>query len=403
MAGYDASSALDDIFESLDEPEPAEGSPEPGGQQGSEMDAVAARTESILDARPAEPFELVMNLARGLPDLGDVMAVADGDMSELTDIERKQKGQTENIIRAAVAAGEASIWVVAVGLQGVAKGRWWRSTHSTYEQYVKDFTGRSASYVRRLRAGAPLALETAARTGIVQNPGQNREARKAEQRYGQDAAILLFQVVAEVTQELGDSVTAETVAAARDELPTVLSEVPEQKRAEIEQATRRALGQDVPIGTPTFDQESNRGVPIGTPTGEAGQAQRPATDTARPEDDSEDDILDAEIVPESIVTLKDAAAALNALNRAVSKDTFVQAAKDANPTEYADLRAKILSRTTSLQKKALHAPAVYGSAPVCETCENDAVPSPAEAKLGRVGAYWWCATCKTTQGVREAL
>ncbi|MFD8710891.1 hypothetical protein ACFV07_10545 [Streptomyces anulatus] len=113
--------------------------------------------------------------------------------------------------------------------------------------------------------------------------------------------------------------------------------------------------------------------------------------------------MDAEIVPESIVALKDAITALNALKRAVTKDTFVQAAKEAEAHEYAELRAKLLAKATSIEKKALHAPLVYGDAPVCGTCATAAVPRPAEAKVGKPGAYWWCETCQTTQGTRSPL
>ncbi|MEV6133177.1 hypothetical protein AB0M05_41365 [Streptomyces violaceusniger] len=408
MAGYDATGALGDIFSGLEAPQPDQAQqdkPQSGKPQNGEMEAVAARTDSILDARPTEPFELVLNLARGLPDLADVQEVADDDTSELTETEQRQKGETENIIRGAAAAGEAAIWVIAEGLQRAAKGRWWRSSHPTYEQYVYDLTGRSASYVRRLRAGAPLALETAARTGLVQNPGQNRETRKAEQQHGKDAAILLFQVVTEVTEELGDKVTAETLRAARLELPAALPAVPEQQRAEIEQSTRKALGQGVPIDTPPFEENSNNGVPIDTPDTKERPAQTQAAESEQGGDGDGDDILDAEIVPDptSIVALNDAIAALNALNRAVTKDTFVQAAKEAEPHEYAELRAQILKKATTFQKKALHAPRVYGHAPTCETCGTEAIPSPQEAGLGKAGAYWWCETCKTTQGDRKPL
>ena len=421
MAGYDATGALGDIFSGMQDPGPAEeqqdpgpggdqqNKPESGRQPNRDLDAVAARTKSILDARPAEPFELVIGLARGLPDLADVREVATDDTSELTETEQRQKGQTENIIRGATAAGEAAIWVIAEALQRAAKGRWWRSSHPTYEQYVLDLTGRSASYVRRLRAGAPLALETTARTGLAQNPGQNRETRKAEQQYGRDAAILLFQVVNEVTEELEDKVTAETLRAAREELPATLSAVPEQQRAEIEQSTRRALGQGVSIGTPPFEENSNSGVSIDTPDTEASTEQTQAAESEAESEqtgsDDEDGILEAEIVsdPISISALKDAIATLNALNRAVTKDTFAQAVKEAEPQEYADLRAKLLKKATSLQKKALHAPVAFGLAPTCKTCGNDAAPNPEEAKLGRIGAYWWCETCEKTTGERKPL
>lgn len=338
MTRYDPSSALDDLFDDEDGE-----TTEQTSQTGAELDTVTARTEAILDARPTEPVDLVMGLTKNLPDLGEVQAVGEGDTSELTETEQRQKGQTENVVRSAVAAGEASVWVIAEALQRVAKGRWWRQSHATYEEYVTDLTGRSASYVRRLRASAPLALETAARTGLVPNPGQAREALKVEQQYGRDAAIVLFQVVAGVTEAIGDKVTAETVSAVRQALPATLPDVPEQQRAEIERATHEALGQDsgVPIGTPEFESESNSGVPIGTPG----------------TDEEDDEVLAAEIVPDSIVALQAALKTLTALNRDLSKQTFAQAAAEGDPEEYADLRAKILAKASSLQKKALRAPA----------------------------------------------
>ncbi|MFB8443625.1 hypothetical protein ACFC7A_31725 [Streptomyces niveus] len=417
MAGYDATDALDDLFANDDdeEPESSDSGLEGDARKSGGLEAVAARTQAILDARPTEPVDLVMNLARGLPQLNDIREVHEDDTSELSETEQRQRGQTENVIRSAVAAGEASIWVIALGLQGAAKGRWWRSSHNTYEHYVNDLTGRSASYIRRLRSGAPLALTTAARTGTVPNPGQNRESYKAQQQHGQDAAVMLFQVVTEVTEELGDKVTAQTLAAARDALPAELPELPAQKRAAIERSTRLALGQGVPIGTPVFEENSNKGVPIGTPTPESSPQQAPEAapesgtgaeesgqTTASAKEEEEEEILDAEIVPDSVVALQDAITALNSLNRLVSKDTWDQAAKEADPHLYADLRARVLSKTTSFQKKALHAPLVY-EPPACQTCETTAVPNPPEVKVGKPGAYWWCVTCKATRGERKPL
>ncbi|MEU1129558.1 hypothetical protein ABZ383_06775 [Streptomyces sp. NPDC005900] len=197
--------------------------------------------------------------------------------------------------------------------------------------------------------------------------------------------------MAEVIEELGDRVTAEAVAVAREHLPAELPEVPEQKRAEIERATRRALGHGVPIGTPETDGSS-----------EQSREGEPETSTSGG-GETDGDIMDAEIVPESIVALKDAIIALNALNRAVTKDTFAQAAKEGDAKEYTELRSKLLTKATSFQKKALHAPRVYGDAPVCETCKTVAVPSPTEAKIGKPGTYWWCETCQTAQGARSPL
>jgi hypothetical protein len=89
---------------------------------------------------------------------------------------------------------------------------------------------------------SPLALETAAQTGRMPNPGQIEETRKTQRQHGTEAAVLLFQVVSEVTEELGDKTTAETLGSVRKELPPTLPEVPEQPRATTERVTRRPLG-----------------------------------------------------------------------------------------------------------------------------------------------------------------
>jgi hypothetical protein len=312
--------------------------------------AVAARTEAILAGRPpADPIASLKELAASLPRLDDIQAVADGDTSELTDTEKQQKDKTETVIRTAVAAGNTAIWVIALGLEGVAKGHWWRRSHPTYEKYVHDLTGRSASYVRRLRSGAPLALQTAAQTGRVPNPGQIEETRKTERQHGTEAAILLFQVVSEVTEELGDQATAETLSAVRKELPPALPEVPAQAQATIERITRRTLGH--PEGhdeSEVFEGDSNDGVRIRTPSFD-GKSNTSGDDA---------DIEDAEIIPEHLVALKDALRTLTAVNRSITKDVFAQAAADSEEAaEYEKVRQAIIKRATAIRTKALHAPA----------------------------------------------
>ncbi|MEU4898238.1 hypothetical protein AB0B12_38020 [Streptomyces sp. NPDC044780] len=325
--------------------------------QDSPASAVAARTEEILEGRQAaaDPIASLKELADSLPSLDEVQAVAEDDTSELTDTERQQKDKTESVIRTAVATGNTAIWVIAQGLERAAKGKWWRRSYPTYAAYVNDLTGRSASYIRRLRSGAPLALETAAQTGRVPNPGQIEETRKTQRQHGTEAAILLFQVVTEVTEELGDKTTAETLEAVRKELPSALPEVPEQARATIERVTRRTLGHGAGDDDPaTFEKDSNDGVRIRTPDGEASAPNTQEDSTAGNEGD---DIEDAEIVPEHLVALKDALKTLNTVNRAITKDVFAQAA--ANPDEaeeYEKVRQAILKKATAIRNKALHAP-----------------------------------------------
>ncbi|GGU69472.1 hypothetical protein GCM10010259_69060 [Streptomyces daghestanicus] len=323
----------------------------------SPASAVAARTEAILEGRQAaaDPIASLKELADSLPSLDEVQAVAEDDTSELTDTERQQKDKTESVIRTAVAAGNTAIWIIAQGLERAAKGKWWRRSHPTYAAYVNDLTGRSASYIRRLRSGAPLALETAAQTGRVPNPGQIEETRKAQRQHGTEAAILLFQVVSEVTEELGDKTTAETLEAVRKELPSALPEVPEQARATIERVTRRTLGHGGGDDEPAmFEEDSNDGVRIRTPDGEASASGPQESSTAGNEGD---DIEDAEIVPEHMVALKDALKTLNTVNRAITKDVFTQAAADPDDAEeYERVRQVIIKRATAIRNKALHAP-----------------------------------------------
>jgi hypothetical protein len=327
--------------------------------------AVVSRTEQILAGRPpADPIAALRELADSLPSLDDVRAVAEGDTSELTDTERQQKDKTESVIRTAVASGQASIWIIAQGLERAAKGKWWRRSHDSYEAYVKDITGRSASYVRRLRSAAPLALETASRTGRVPNPGQTEETRKVEKQYGTEAAILLFDVVAEVTETLGDQPTAEHLRAARRELPPTLPDVPEQQRAEIERAVRRTLGHGGGDETSMFEENSNDGVRIRTPSfeeksnsegGTGHTSETHGAGTGGEPASADDGILDAEIVPDAIADLKDALKRLNALNKAITKATFAEAAK-ADAAEAAKIRDRFLKTATALRNKALHAP-----------------------------------------------
>ncbi|MGV9277690.1 hypothetical protein [Streptomyces griseosporeus] len=361
MAGYDASTALDDLFAA--EPDP-EDSDTPRAEQ-----SVAARTQAILDG-PAmsDSVDSVLRLADALPRLDEVREVADGDLSDLTDLEQQQKERTEEVIATAVAAGNASLWVVAQGLERVAKGKWWRRTHDSLGAYVEDKIGRSPVYARQLRANAPLALETAERTGTVPTPSHVKETRKTEQRHGRDAAITLYEVVRDVSAELGERPTAASLKAVHVRLPAQLPSQPEQQRAVIEETTRRTLGLEAPPEATPFDKESNGSASIEAPSFESdsnNSASIEALTGRSPEAESEeaggepdDGIEDAEVVTEHLATLKDALKQLKALDRALTKDVFAGAAAEpAEVREYADVREAILRKATAIRNKALHAPA----------------------------------------------
>ncbi len=337
MPAFDATDALDDLF--------GDGSYADGAGA-----AVATRTERILDGpRPEETIEAVLRLADALPDMQAVREVSEGDTSDLTDEEKQQKAQTEEVIRTALATGDASVWVVAQGLDRAAKGKWWRRSHSTFGAYVEEITGKSAVYGRQLRNHAPLALEMADKTGSVPNPGQVRAASATEKQYGTDAAVTLYEAVREASAELGEKPTAAALRAAHLALPATLPDVPEQQRVIIEQVTRQTLGLDgAAIAAPSFDSKSNTSAAIAAPEG-AGPGE--STDS-----EPEDDIEDAEIVPDHLATLKHVLKSLTALNAAATKDVFTQAADNpAERIEYAKVRASIIKKATALRNKALQA------------------------------------------------
>ncbi|MFV8133239.1 hypothetical protein [Streptomyces syringium] len=356
--------------------------------------AVAARTNDLLDGKvTGDPLRALRELAESLPKLDAVQEVLEGDASELTEVEKQQKDKTEEVIRIAVATGNASIWIAAQGLERAYKGRWWRRSHDTYEAYVNDLTGRSASYVRRLRSGAPLALETAARTGRVPNPGQVDETRKTEKTHGQSAAIMLFQVVSEVAEELGDKPTAETLRVVRQGLPPVLPDDAEQQKIEIERVTRRSLGHGVETDDEA-DAEDEAGAGNPASTAESQSEERADGDG----DGGDDEIVEAEVVPESLVVIKDATKTLLNFNRSITRATFAAAAAEADPHDYAEAVAAFLKQATAFQKKGLHAPKVYGPAPSCGTCETVTLPGTKTHS-----AFWWCPQCEATQGERKPL
>ncbi|OEJ36349.1 hypothetical protein BGK72_38990 [Streptomyces agglomeratus] len=101
--------------------------------------------------------------------------------------------------------------------------------------------------------------------------------------------------------------------------------------------------------------------------------------------------------------LNEAITVFNALNSAVSKETFAKAVEDADPKEYMAKRGNVMSALHGFKNNLPPAPLVYGPAPVCETCGKDAVPGPAAARRGKPGTYWWCETCTARLGDRKPL
>jgi hypothetical protein len=345
MPTYDASDALNELFDEGSNDSGHNGTARPTG------DAVEARTQALLDGpTAADAIDPVLRLADKLPRLEDVREVAEDDTSDLTDIEQQQRAQTESVIDTALAANDAALWVVALGLDRAAKGRWWRREYATWGAYVESRLGRSAVYGRQLRKNAPLALETAAATGTVPKPSHVKVTVKTEELHGRNAAVDLYRSVRDISADLGGKPTAANLMAVQQRLPSALPPLPEQQRAVIEAAARSTLlGQD---------EESEPGPGTGASIEAPTEQSETTPADAAPAGEPEDDIPDAEIVPEHLVTLKDALRTLNILNKTITKDVLAQAAADpSDPEEYQRLRAALVQKATALRNKALHAPA----------------------------------------------
>ncbi|MFJ1757659.1 hypothetical protein [Kitasatospora sp. NPDC088134] len=390
--------ALDDILAGASQ---GAGGPRPSGQGSNQSTAVATRTKNILAGPdPEVTVDAVLRLVDGLPDFEEVAEVGDEDVSALTDLEEQQKQQTEGVIRTALAAGDAAVYVIAQGLELAKKGKWHRRTHRTFGDYVQWLTGRSAVYQRQLRQAAPLALETGQRTGVVPNPGQAKELVRTEKAFGRDTAVTVFEVIREHSAILGERPTAAALRAAHEALPVTLPDAPELKRDVIEVAARQALGLDVDeaeaevpskpepepepellagaaIAAPTFEGKSNSGAAIAAPPSapivspapgqpgpesDAEDTAPPATTADTPDADAEgsgggdtDGIPDAEVVPDELVALQYALKLLKDADRTATKAVFAQAATDSTG-QYAKLRDDLIKIATTLRNRALRAP-----------------------------------------------
>ncbi|WP_405606309.1 hypothetical protein [Streptomyces sp. NBC_00076] len=331
------------------------------------------RSGRVRNARPhvaASGVEAVLRLAEGLPALADVREVGEHERSDLTQTEQLQLQQTEEVIGAALAAGDAALWVIAQGLERAARGRWWRATHASLAAYVEERIGRSAGYVRQLRLHAPLALETVRRTGTVPKPSQMVVTRRTEQRHGLDVAVTLFEVVRDVAAELGGQTTAEVLKVVQNNLPKHLPEQNDAQRTAIEQIARRTLAQQPsapgpdrepprpaprmaghrqirPLQLTDVEQKSNVSARIRALTFESnsnsGASRAAPTADATP--------------VAHLRTLEEALAALAAIDQSLTGDVYAQAAADPEQTsEYERIRQHIIIRAAAIRANALRAP-----------------------------------------------
>ena len=333
------------------------------------------RSGRVRNARPhaaASGVEAVLRLAEGLPALADVREVGEHERSDLTQTEQLQLQQTEEVIGAALAAGDAALWVIAQGLERAARGRWWRATHASLAAYAEERIGRSAGYVRQLRLHAPLALETVRRTGTVPKPSQMVVTRRTEQRHGLDAAVTLFEVVRDVAAELGGQTTAEVLKVVQDNLPKHLPEQSGAQRTAIEQIARRTLAPQP--SAPDPDREPPRPAPRMAghrqirprplqPTGVEQKSNESARIRALSFESNSNNGAScaaptADAPPGAhLRTLEEALAALAAIDQSLTGDVYAQAAADpAQTPEYERIRQHIIIRAAAIRANALRAP-----------------------------------------------
>ena len=332
-------------------------------------------TRDAPSSAAATGVEAVLRLAEGLPDLQNVRETSERDCSDLTQAEQRQLQQTEEVIGAALAAGDAALWVIAQALERTARGRWWRASHPSLAAYVEEKIGRSAGYVRQLRLHAPLALETARRTGTVPKPSQMVVTRRTEQRHGLDAAVTLFEVVRDVAAELGSLTTAEGLKAVQDNLPESLPQHSDAQRTAIEQIARRALAPQQSLPAPDHEPQPPAPRMAGhwqirprrILSSAAGQKiEQESNGSARiralpfEEDSNSEDPSAAHTTGATLAVplhvLEEALAALAAIDQSLTADVYAHAAADPEqPAEYERIRQHIIIRAAAIRAKAMRA------------------------------------------------
>jgi hypothetical protein len=335
-----------------------------GGDSGTDVET---QTSKLLDAPQddppgdvelvTDPAEAVIRLASSLPSLDDVAAVEEDDTSALTDAEQVQKAKTEEVILTAHAAGRAAVWVIGQGIAAASKGRWFRATHQTLEEYIADLVPDVVPrQARRWVKGSTVALAIAARTGQAPVEGQVRplvEARRDVHVDRDGLGQLGVAAAATVAKETGAKVTAQVLKEFRDVVEDEdLPEDPEEQQATLQEWAREVLVPG-PNGPGMFETESNGGVG---------------------EDGADDDVQDAEVVETPhLDALDQALVDLKAARKAVKRTTFEGAADEGDHDRYRQLVSELRTLTEELQRAARRAPAVAVAVPAPAEPQDDTV------------------------------
>lgn len=114
------------------------------------------------------------------------------DSPNLIDTERNDLAVCE----AAIEALRLAFWAAGKALQVIRDARLYRATHATFEDYVDQRWDMSRAQAYRLIEAWPLA-ERLSPIGDKINESQVRELLPLASRHGQDAAVAVYQAVAE--------------------------------------------------------------------------------------------------------------------------------------------------------------------------------------------------------------
>ncbi|MFD6401246.1 hypothetical protein [Nocardia sp. NPDC060249] len=156
---------------------------------------------------PADPTPAVFDAVMEMPIPATVGE--DGSDTALTLREKQQLEMLEQSIEAL----RMAFAVAGRALEIIRNARLYRSTHPTFEAYVEDKWGMQRGYANKLIRAWPLANRLRSGAPTI-NEAQVRELLPVADRYGQDAAITVYSVVAEA-----DKVTAAKVKEAVSVVP----------------------------------------------------------------------------------------------------------------------------------------------------------------------------------------
>jgi hypothetical protein len=143
------------------------------------------------DAGPAagpRAVRTVAALPQALPDPYEAI----GDSPNLIDTERQDLALAE----AAIDSLRVAFWAAGKALQLIRDARLYRGTHETFEDYVVDRWDMQTSQAYRLIQAWPLA-EILSPIGDKINEAQVRGLLPLAAQHGQDAALAVYQTVAE--------------------------------------------------------------------------------------------------------------------------------------------------------------------------------------------------------------